>query len=76
MTYAFLDTSVLMHYKVFDGMPWASIIGDPNFCFVISQKVFDEIDKHKDGSNLRRKKRARAINRILLKYLDGGKSRI
>lgn len=62
-----------MHYKVFDGMPWASIIGDANFCFVISQKVFDEIDKHKDSSNIRRKKRARSINRILLKYLDGEK---
>lgn len=71
MTYAFLDTSILMQYKVFEGMPWADIIGDKDFQFVVSQKVFDEIDKHKDGPTMRMRRRARIVNKHLLGYLDG-----
>lgn len=71
MTYAFLDTSILMQYKVFDGMPWADIIGDKDFILVVSQKVFDEIDKHKDGPMIRKRRRARIVNKHLLGYLDG-----
>ena len=40
MTYAFLDTSILMQYKVFEGMPWGDIIGDNDYQFVVPKKVF------------------------------------
>lgn len=71
MTYAFLDTNILLHYKVFEGMPWNSILADDNITFIICQKVFDEIDKHKDGDKTRLRNRAKTINKYLISYLDG-----
>lgn len=73
MTYAFLDTSILMQYKVFEGMPWSDIIGDNDIIFVVSQKVLDEIDRHKDGSRERLRKRARLVGNHFGKYLEGKK---
>ncbi len=70
MTYAFLDTNILLHYKVFDGMPWNEILADDDFIFVICQKVFDEIDKHKDGNKTKIRNRAKTINKYLISYLD------
>lgn len=70
MTYAFLDTSILMQYKVFEGMPWSDIVNDKDVIFVITQKVIDEVDLHKDGPRLRLRNRARVINRYLIGYLD------
>ena len=73
MTYAFLDTSIFMHYKVFEGMPWKNIISDKDIIFVVPQKVVDEIDKHKDSTKTRLRKRAMQVNKYLLGYLDGNK---
>lgn len=70
MVYAFLDTNILLHYKVFEGMPWNTILGDEEFTFVICQKVFDEIDKYKDGDKAKLRNRAKAINKYLISYLD------
>lgn len=61
MTYAFLDTNMLLHYKVFEGMPWSEILGDDEYRFIICQKVFDEIDKHKDGDKTKLRNRAKKI---------------
>lgn len=71
MVYAFLDTNVLMHYKVFEGMPWTSILSDDNITFIICQRVFDEIDKHKDGNKTKLRNRAKIINKYLISYLEG-----
>lgn len=70
MTYAFLDTNMLLHYKVFEGMPWSEILGDDEYRFIICQKVFDEIDKHKDGDKTKLRNRAKKINKYLISYLD------
>lgn len=70
MVYAFLDTNILLHYKVFEGMPWNTILGDEEFTFVICQKVFDEIDKYKDGDKAKLRNRAKTINKYLISYLD------
>lgn len=71
MVYAFLDTNMLLHYKVFEGMPWRTILADNDYKFVICQKVFDEIDKHKDGAKTKLRNRAKSINKYLISYLDG-----
>lgn len=71
MVYAFLDTNMLLHYKVFEGMPWRIILADDDYKFVICQKVFDEIDKHKDGAKVKLRNRAKSINKYLISYLDG-----
>lgn len=73
MTYAFLDTSILMQYKVFEGMPWNDIIGDKDIIFVVAQKVLDEIDRHKDGARERLRKRARFVGNHFGEYLEGKK---
>ena len=70
MVYAFLDTNILLHYKVFEGMPWSTILGDEEFTFIICQKVFDEIDKYKDGDKAKLRNRAKTINKYLISYLD------
>lgn len=70
MVYAFLDTNILLHYKVFEGMPWSTILGDEEATFVICQKVFDEIDKYKDGDKAKLRNRAKTINKYLISYLD------
>ena len=59
-----------MQYKVFEGMPWSDIVNDKDIIFVITQKVMDEVDIHKDGPRLRLRNRARVINRYLIGYLD------
>lgn len=71
MVYAFLDTNMLLHYKVFEGMPWRTILADDDYKFIICQKVFDEIDKHKDGAKTKLRNRAKSINKYLISYLDG-----
>lgn len=71
MVYAFLDTNMLLHYKVFEGMPWRTILADDDYKFIICQKVFDEIDKHKDGAKVKLRNRAKSINKYLISYLDG-----
>lgn len=70
MVYAFLDTNVLLHYKVFEGMPWKELLADDKITFVICQKVFDEIDKHKDGDKTKLRNRAKTINKYLISYLN------
>ncbi len=51
-------------------MPWSDIVNDKDIIFVITQKVMDEVDIHKDGPRLRLRNRARVINRYLIGYLD------
>lgn len=51
-----------MQYQVFEGMPWSDIVNDKDIIFVITQKVMDEVDIHKDGPRLRLRNRARVIN--------------
>lgn len=72
MTYAFLDTNLLMHFKVFEGIDWPMMLGDKDYSLIICPTVLDEIDKHKDNSTKSRKRnRAKAVFKILSDYLDG-----
>lgn len=71
MTYAFIDTNLLMHFKVFEGMNWKQLLGDKDYCIMIAPTVLDEVDKHKDSSKTKLRNRAKKIFKILSGYLDG-----
>ena len=71
MTYAFIDTNLLMHFKVFEGMKWEQLLGDKDYCLMIAPTVLDEVDKHKDSSKTKLRNRAKKIFKILSGYLDG-----
>lgn len=59
MTNAFIDTNILLHFKVFEGIKWDKFLGDKDYALVICPTVLDEIDKHKDSSKSRIKNRAK-----------------
>ena len=73
MTYAFVDTNLLLHFKVFEGINWTNLLNDKEVVLVICPTVLDEIDKHKDSAKGKVRNRAKAIYKILSDYLDGRK---
>lgn len=71
MTYAFIDTNVLLHFKAFEGIKWKDLLNDKDFVLVVCPTVIDEIDKNKDSAKGKVRNRARAIYKILSDYMDG-----
>lgn len=71
MTYAFIDTNLLLHFKVFEGIKWTKLLNDKDVVLVICPTVLDEIDKHKDSAKGKVRNRAKSIYKILSDYLDG-----
>ncbi|WP_301425245.1 PIN domain-containing protein [Bacteroides caecimuris] len=71
MTYAFIDTNLLLHFKVFEGIKWTKLLNDKDVVLVICPTVLDEIDKHKDSAKGKIRNRAKTIYKILSDYLDG-----
>ena len=70
MKYAFLDTNVLMHFKVFEGINWREFLSSKDYTLVISLTVLDELDKHKDSTKTKTRNRAKTVLKILSEYLD------
>lgn len=73
MTYAFVDTNLLLHFKVFEGINWTKLLNDKEVVLVICPTVLDEIDKYKDSAKGKVRNRAKSIYKILSNYLDGRK---
>lgn len=71
MTYAFIDTNVLLHFKVFEGIKWKDLLNDKDIVLVVCPTVIDEIDKYKDSAKSKVRNRARSIYKILSDYMDG-----
>ncbi|MBD5310916.1 MAG: hypothetical protein HDS13_01945 [Bacteroides sp.] len=71
MTYAFIDTNVLLHFKVFEGIKWKDLLNDKDIVLVVCPTVIDEIDKYKDSTKSKVRNRARSIYKILSDYMDG-----
>ena len=46
MTNAFIDTNILLHFKVFEGIKWDKFLGDKNYTFQFSYSQFE--NKNKD----------------------------
>lgn len=73
MTYAFIDTNILMHFKVFDGIDWYSFLSDRDYCLMVCPTVSDDIDKHKDSNKSKARNRAKKVFKILSDHIDGKK---
>ena len=59
--FAFIDTSVLLHYCFFDEVDWAGALGADHVTMVFTPVVFDELDKKKWSGAHKEKRRAEAV---------------
>ncbi len=59
--FVFIDTNVLLQYRLFDEVDWAKELGIPQLTLVFAPVVFDELDKFKWGGTRRQKDRARSV---------------
>lgn len=61
MVFAFVDTNVLMQFRMFDEIDWPTELGVGEVTLVFAPVVFTELDKHKWTGTRRQKNRARAV---------------
>ena len=66
MAYTFIDTNVLMQFRMFDQVDWAKELRVPEVTLVFAPIVFSELDKYKWAGTRRQKERARAVLKKLL----------
>src|SRR3954471_7324510 len=63
--FVFMDTNVLMQYRLFDEVDWASELGVSRVTLVFAPIVFAELDKFKWTGSRRQKSRARTVVKAL-----------
>ena len=61
MKYLVLDTNVYLHYKDFEQIDWKSLFND-DVTVCVPQRVFEEIDKHKDLNKGKIQRRAKRLS--------------
>lgn len=61
MKYLVLDTNVYLHYKDFEQVDWKSLLND-EVTVCVPQRVFEEIDKHKDQSRGKVQRKAKQLS--------------
>ena len=59
--FVFIDTSVLLQYRLFDEVDWPKELGVPQLTLVFAPVVFSELDKFRWGGSRRQKDRSRAV---------------
>ena len=65
MVFVFIDTNVLLQFRLFDQVDWTNELGVPALTLVFAPIVFSELDKYKWAGTRRQKERARAVLRKL-----------
>ncbi len=78
MRYVFPDTSLFMHYRSVDQIPWSTILGDESVELIIAAPVLRELEQHKDQQrDTKLRKRAReTVSRLHRWVLDGTSAEI
>jgi hypothetical protein len=59
--FVFIDTNVLLQYRLFDEVDWAKELGVPQLTLVFTPIVFTELDKFRWGGTRRQRDRSRAV---------------
>jgi hypothetical protein len=59
--FVFIDTNVLLQYRLFDEVDWPKELGIPQMTLVFAPVIFAELDKFKWGGTRRQKERARSV---------------
>jgi hypothetical protein len=67
---AVLDTHVLLHYRLFDEISWASVVGAEAVLLVVPLRVIDELDSKKAARRPDIRDRARTVIRHIESCLD------
>jgi hypothetical protein len=57
----FIDTNVLMQFRMFDQVDWAKELGVQELTLIFAPVVFSELDKYKWAGTRRQKERARTV---------------
>lgn len=71
MLYCFLDTNVLLQYRMFNEIDWTKLLKTKKVCLVIPRQVIRELDNHKNHSTSKRvKNRSRIVIRKIAEYTD------
>ena len=61
MKYLVLDTNVYLHYKDFEQIDWRTLFKD-EVTICVPQRVFEEIDKHKDQNKGKIQRKAKRLS--------------
>lgn len=76
MKYVVLDTNVYLHYKDFEQIDWKSLLND-DVTVCVPQRVFEEIDKHKDLNKGKIQRKAKRLSaRFSEIFLQGTAPRV
>ena len=59
--FVFIDTNVLLQYRLFDEVDWPKELGIPQLTLVFAPVIFTELDKFKWGGTRRPKERTRSV---------------
>ena len=59
--FVFIDTNVLLQYRLFDEVDWPKELGIPQLTLVFAPVIFVELDKFKWGGTRRQKERTRSV---------------
>ncbi len=71
--YAFLDSSVLLHYRFFDEIDWPAELGVERVVLVFTSQVISELDRVKYSTRSTTKAdRAQKVGRKLLEIIETG----
>ena len=74
MTYLFLDTMVLLHFKPLSDIPWEDLFEDSEIELRITRGVIRELDRHKNApSSSKIRERARRVLRNIELWADSPK---
>lgn len=61
--YAFVDTNLLLEFKLFGEIDWPALLGNRKVALVMAPIVLGEIDRFKHAGTKRQKNRARAVSK-------------
>lgn len=76
MKYLVLDTNVYLHYVDFEQIDWKSLLND-DVTVCVPQRVFEEIDKHKDLNKGKIQRKAKRLSaRFSAIFLQGVTPRV
>jgi hypothetical protein len=67
----FPDTNIFLQCKALAELPWRDTLDFDEVCLVAAAPVQDEIDQLKYDGNRRRSRRARAVNSLFTRLLEG-----
>jgi hypothetical protein len=75
--FAFVDTSIFLHYRPFDELDWLSLLGAKSVTLVTAPITVTELDQKKDDSKTKLRERAASVlKKLEMLWSAGGDSEV